>query len=89
MDNKLRGAYAESDLAKGTIRVNVKRHKQAGYKRINPTEEGHENLASTILHEKLHFRHPKAKEMNIRKMEKKGYKKLSPKRKKQLLASIR
>ncbi len=87
MDNKLRGAYAESDLSKGTIRVNVKRHTQSGYKRINPTKEGNENLGSTIFHEKLHFKHPKATEKSIRKMEKKGYKKLSPKRKKQLLAT--
>lgn len=89
MDNKLRGAYAESDLDKGTIRVNVKRHKQKGYKRINPNKNGDENLGSTMYHEKLHFAHPKAHEKTIRKMEKSGYKKLSPKRKRQLLESLR
>lgn len=88
MDNKLRKAYAESDLKKGTIRVNVKRHFEKGYKRVNATPEGDENLASTILHEKLHFKHPNATEQSVRKMEKSQFKKLSVKRKQQLLATL-
>ena len=88
VDNKLRGAYAESDLDKGTIRVNVKRHFEKGYKRVNPTVGGDENLASTILHENLHFEHPNASESSVRKMEKSKFKKLSVARKKQLLATL-
>ena len=88
VDNKLRRAYAESDLSKGTIRVNVKRHFQKGYQRKNPTPSGDENLASTILHEKLHFKHPMTREKTIQKMEKSQFKKLSVSRKKQLLATL-
>ena len=88
VDNKLKGAYADSDLDTGLVRVNVKKHFQKGFKRINPTPEGNENLTSTIYHELLHFKHPKAKEMNIRKMEKSGVKKLSSKSKRKLLAKL-
>lgn len=89
MDNKLRGAYAESDLDTGLIRVNKKRHFQKDYKRINPTPDGHEDLASTVQHELLHFKHPEAHENTIRKMEKSTMKRMSPKRKKQLLETLR
>lgn len=85
----MRGAYAEADLNKGTIRVNKKRHFNPKYKRINPTKEGHENLASTLQHELLHFKHPKMTERNIRKKEKSTMKTMSPQRKQQLLALLK
>lgn len=89
VDNKLRGAYAESDLNKGTIRVNKKRHFNKKYKRINPTKDGHESLTSTVQHELLHFKHPKATEKEVRKMEKSTMKTMGPKRKKQLLGLLK
>lgn len=89
IDNKLRGAYAESDLGKGTIRINKKRHFQKGYKRVNPTKDGHENMTSTLAHELLHFTHPKATEKEIRKKEKSTMKRMSPQRKKKLLSYLR
>jgi len=88
VDNKLKGAYAESDLDTGVIRVNKKRHYEKGFQRINPTKDGHENLTSTIYHERLHFKHPRASERSIRKMEKSGMKTLSNRSKRKLLASI-
>lgn len=88
VDNKLKGAYAESDLNTGVVRINKKRHYQKGYKRINPTKDGHENLTSTIKHEFLHFDHPNAPEGKIRKMEKAAMKKLSPRAKAHLLSKI-
>lgn len=89
VDNKLKGAYAESDLKTGLIRVNKKKHTDKNLKRINPLPNGNEDLASTVQHELLHFKHPKARERTIRKMEKASVKKMSPGRKKQLLASLR
>lgn len=89
VDNKLRGAYGESDFDTGVIRVNKKRHFQKGYQRINPTKDGHENLASTVQHELLHFKHPKAHEKTIRKMEKQTIARMPAKRKRQLLDLIR
>ena len=88
VDNKLKGAYAESDLDTGVIRVNKKRHYEKGFQRINPTKDGHENLTSTIYHERLHFKHPRASERSIRKMEKSGMKTLSKQSKRKLLASV-
>lgn len=89
VDNKLKGAYAESDLDKRTIKVNVKRHFQKGYKRINPAADGHEKIYSTIAHELLHFKHPNMREMNIRKLEKKTTRRMSSKRKEQLLDKLK
>lgn len=89
LDNKLKGAYAESDLDTGLVRVNKKRHYQKGVQRINPTKDGHENLTSTLYHEKLHFKHPNARERTIRKMEKRGMKTMSPIAKRKLLSSLK
>ena len=89
IDNKLRGAYAESDLDKGTIRINKKRHKEKGYQRINPTKNGDENMTSTLKHELLHFKHPGMSERNIRKLEKKDWKTMSSKEKKKLQAKLK
>ena len=83
------GHRAESDLSKGTIRVNKKRHFAKGYQRQNPATDGHEKLYSTIQHEKLHFAHPEMSERNIRKLEKKTTRHMSTKRKKALLAELR
>lgn len=88
VDNKLRGAYAESDLDKGTIRVNVKRHYAKGYKRINPAKDGHEKIYSTVAHELLHFKHPTMTEGNIRKLEKKTTRHMSSKKKANLLSKL-
>lgn len=70
-DNKLKSAYGESDFDRNLIRVNVKKHSDPSLKRINPLPDGNEDLASTVQHELLHFRHKKMKEKNIRKLEKK------------------
>lgn len=69
--------------------MNKKRHTEKGYKRINPTPEGNENLASTVQHELLHFKHPDMKEMNVRKLEKKTVKKMTRTQKERLLDKVR
>lgn len=89
VDNKLKGAYAESDLSTGLIRVNKKKHYDHSLKRITPAPDGHEKLHSTVQHELLHFKHPRAHERTIRKMEKKSVARMSTKRKAQLLAYLR
>lgn len=88
VDNKLRGAYAESDLDKGIIRVNKKQHYKPNLQRITPAKDGHEKMYATVHHELLHFKHPNMTERNIRKMEKKDTSRMSPKQKRKLLAKI-
>lgn len=88
-DNKLRGCYGESDFEKNLIRVNVKRHSQKEYKRINPLANGKEDTASTVQHELLHFKHKDMSEKNVRKLEKKTVAKMSAKQKARLRAKIR
>lgn len=84
VDNKLRGAYGESDLEKGTIRINKKKHSQKGYKRLNPDKQGNEKLHATIKHELLHHKYPEKSETTIRKMEKVAVARMTPKQKKAL-----
>lgn len=81
VDNKLRGAYGESDLSKGTIRINKKKHFQKGYTRLNPAKDGHEKLYATVKHEMLHHEHPEKSETTIRKMEKSSIARMSTKQK--------
>lgn len=81
VDNKLRGAYGESDLNKGTIRINKKRHFDPSYKRLNPAKDGHEKLYSTVKHEMLHHQHPDKSETEVRKMEKSTTARMSTKQK--------
>lgn len=87
-DNKLRGAYGESDFDKNLIRVNVKSHSQKEFKRINPLPDGNEDLASTVQHELLHFKHKDMKEQNVRKLEKKIVAKMGAGQKAKLRAKI-
>lgn len=89
VDNKLRGAYGESDLSKGTIRINKKRHFQKGYQRLNPAKDGHEKLYSTVKHEMLHHQHPDKSETAIRKMEKDSTARMSTKQKQALLNKLK
>lgn len=63
-DNKLRGAYGETDFDKKTIRVNKTKHKAASkdYAKQDST------LLNTIVHEHLHAQHPKMHEDSVRKL---------------------
>lgn len=56
---------------------------------VNPTGNPHKDLASTVYHEKLHIAHPRMYERNIRKKEKNGFKKMSKKEQKRLLAKLK
>lgn len=69
-DNKMRGAYGETDYDKKTIRVNKKRHKSAKAQRINKNAQGKESIIDTIVHEKLHAKHPKMHEKTVRTLAK-------------------
>lgn len=69
--------------------MNKQKHTDKKFKRINPLPNGNEDLASTVHHELLHVKHPKAREMTIRKMEKRDMLKMSQKRKKELLTTLK
>lgn len=89
VDNKLKGAFGETDLDTNVIKINKKKHFDKSLKMVNPTGDPYKDLASTVNHELLHIKHPKATETAIRKIEKKQAATMTPKRKKQLLATLR
>lgn len=88
VDNKMRGAYGETDFEKRLIRINKKRHKSPTAKKITPKANGHEHLGKTIYHEETHRKYPKMTEREVRKREK-NWHKLPTKEKKRLYSLVR
>lgn len=89
VDNKMRGAYGETDFTKRIIRINKKAHRSKRLGRITPTKKGHESMIHTMAHEELHRKHPKMHERTVRKLEKKVVKKMSYKERGRLRAKFR
>lgn len=87
-DNRMRGAYGETDFEKKTIRINKKAHKRKSRKKINPNKNGFESLIDTIAHELTHVRHPNMREKNVRKKTAAGIKKMGNKIKKRLYSKL-
>ncbi len=88
-DNKLRGAFGETDFDKKVIRINVKRHKSKSVAKIQKKSNGDEHLGKTIYHEELHRKNPKWTEKKVRKQEKIGWDKLTPKQKAKYYSKIK
>ena len=82
-DNKLRGAYGETDTDKKVIRVNKERHHK-NVERYNKNEDGSESLIDTIVHEEDHAKHPRKHEKTVYKDTKKKVDKMSNKEKQRL-----
>lgn len=89
VNNKLRGAYGQTDFEKRVIEVNKKAHKDKKRARITPNKDGTESLIHTIVHEENHRKHPKKHERTVRREEKPMVKKLSKKQKKKLYDKYR
>lgn len=64
IDNKLRGAFGETDLDNKVIRVNAKKHKKKGYN--IPKKDN--SVINTMVHEDLHKKHPRMTEKMVRKL---------------------
>ncbi len=75
-NNKLKGAYAETDLEKGTITINRRKHK------TDPLhKKRYPEMADTKIHEFMHAEHPKMHEKTVRKLTRKKLKRMSKKQK--------
>lgn len=70
-DNKMRGAYGETDFNNKIIRINKKKSKASPmYSRpVNKGAKAYPDLLGTIVHEEYHKNHPKATEKQTRKAE--------------------
>jgi len=86
VDNKLKGAYGETDFEKKTVRVNKKRHKGKLSKGFSKKEG---SLINTMVHEDLHVKHPKMAEKKVRKVAKKKVEKMGAKAKAKLRAKFK
>lgn len=82
IDNRLRGAFGETDLSKRTIRINKKKHSRtAQVKHLTPNKDGSENILTTLVHEGIHAKNPKKKEGPVEKLARAMVSKMSTKTK--------
>ncbi len=84
VDNGLPDTFGETDIAKGTIKINKKLHAQKSGGHLIRNKNGTEKLIGTIVHEELHAAHPKAHEKTVRKMAKKKVRVINRKTKQRL-----
>lgn len=92
-DNKLRGAYGETNFDTKTVLINKKKHKDkkmlAKERRYNRLPDGTESILDTIEHEAGHIRNPKATERQVEKSAQSRVKKMSPQQKKKSYAMVK
>lgn len=86
VDNKMRGAYGETDFENKTIKVNKKKSKERPlYKRpVNKGATKYPDVLATMVHEELHKDNPSMTEKNVRKAERAKVAKMSSKEKKRV-----
>lgn len=89
-DNKMRGAFGETNFNTKTIRINKKKHTDkkllAKERHYNRNPDGSEKIIDTIVHELEHKRDPKATEKQVVKRAKKKTAKMSTLQKKKIYA---
>lgn len=64
-NNKMRGALGSTDLDKKVITINKKKHKDRRLMKSVPKKQ--RSLINTIVHERMHAKHPKMKEKAVRR----------------------
>ena len=89
-DNKLRGAWGETDYNKKTIRINAKKSKTNPYfkRPVSKRSNKYPDVLGTIVHETLHKNHPQMYEKTVLKQERRRVAKMSKKGKKKMYSKI-
>ncbi len=78
VDNKMR-SWGDTDLEKKVIRINKKKSKNVPFKKSLP--KGYPEVLDTIVHEEMHAKYPKMKEMDVRKKTRRMIEKMTKKQK--------
>lgn len=93
VDNKLRGAFAETDFNKKLVRVNKKKHTDkkllARERSYNRNPDGSESLLDSLVHEKEHINDPKASEHKVVKRAARKVAKMSTRQKRKTYALLK
>lgn len=93
VDNKLRGAYGQTDFDTKTVLINKKKHKDkkmlAKERKYHRLPDGTESIIDTIEHELGHVRNPKASEAKVEKAATRRVAKMSPAQKKKTYALVK
>lgn len=92
VDNKLRGAYGQTDFDTKTVLINKKKHKDkkmlAKERKYHRLPDGTESIIDTIEHELGHIRKPKASERQVEKNATKRVAKMSTRAKQKTYALL-
>lgn len=92
VDNKLRGAYGQTDFATKTVLINKKKHKDkkmlAKERKYHRLPDGTESIIDTIEHELGHIRKPNASEGAVEKSATKRVARMSPRAKQKTYALL-
>lgn len=93
VDNKLKGAYGETNFDTKTVLINKKKHKDKkmlkNERRYHRLPDGTESIIDTIEHELGHVRNPKATERQVEKSATRRVAKMSPTQKKKTYALLK
>jgi len=87
INNKLRGAFGQTDIDEGTIVINKARHKNKRATKKYAKKE--RTMINTMVHEEEHMAHPKMTEKSVRKAARKKVARLTPQQKKKIYARYR
>lgn len=77
IDDKLKGAFGETDFSKKRILINRKLHKKRK-----------ESIIDTLVHETMHKNHPRMKEKTVRKRTPAVLSRMSERSKRKLYSKI-
>ncbi len=89
-DNKLRGAFGETDYDKKIVRINKRRHaKNQPVRHLTKNKDGSENMLVTALHEINHVKHPKMGERGVEKLARAMKSRMSKKQKNRIYSKFR
>lgn len=93
VDNKLKGAYGETNFDTKTVLINKKKHKDKkalkNERRYHRLPDGTESILDTIEHERGHILKPKASEAKVEKAATRRVAKMSPAQKKKAYALLK
>ena len=84
VNNKLRGAFGQTDFKNGTVTIEINKKLHKNKKVVTRTPKKDRTLLNSIVHEELHAAHEKMHEDTVRKKARRKVSKLSKKQKKKL-----
>lgn len=88
VDNKMRGAFGETNFQKKVIRINKKAHKHVSPSLRSGFAKKELTLINTLVHERMHSQHPRMHEKTVRRKTRDLVKRMSTAQKQKLYKKL-